>query len=126
MSKDADEIEEFLLNLDNDNNDDNYKLTSYPTAMSCTQAFNELYSCYSIGGQFRNVYRYGEMNNCLNQRQKFKFCMFTKLSSKQQQEIKIAGFYKQQLAQKKMNGSSEDIWTIRKNTLSNPFSEEQE
>uniref|UniRef100_A0A060TD38 ARAD1B21208p n=1 Tax=Blastobotrys adeninivorans TaxID=409370 RepID=A0A060TD38_BLAAD len=101
------------------------RLTSFPTSMSCSQAFDELYQCYSIGGQMRNMWRHGEMNACRQQREKFKFCWAVKLQSKPEQEKRIAQYYKRRLAERKAaKGSSENVWSRRKEPIIRPFLED--
>lgn len=103
-----------------------YKLSSFPTKMKCTQAFDELVECYSLGGQLRNIYRYGEMSNCQEQRKKAKFCIFNKLNSEEVQQERVAKFYMEKLARQKLEkGSSEDIWSVRKQRVDHPFAEEE-
>jgi len=75
--------------------------------MSCTEAFDQLTGCYSLGGQVRHYYRYGEMNDCVKQFEKFKFCLMTS------DPVKIQQYYKETLDAKKAKGSSEDIWELR-------------
>lgn len=100
-------------------------LSAFPTELSCTQCFNDLIHCYSIGGQARNIYRHGELNNCMDQRQKFKFCMSSKAFPEDQRKVRIARFYMERLARQKIErGSSEDVWTSRTKPLLNPFRED--
>ncbi|ODQ58933.1 hypothetical protein WICANDRAFT_32355, partial [Wickerhamomyces anomalus NRRL Y-366-8] len=77
------------------------------TTMSCTEAFDQLVACYSLGGQIRHYYRYGEMNDCVSQFSKFKFCLTNS------DPVKIQQFYKETLDKKKDTGSSEDVWELR-------------
>jgi hypothetical protein len=101
-----------------------YQLSSFPTTMSCVQAFDELVDCYSIGGQVRHVYRYGHMNNCLDKRNKVKFCLVTKLAGADEQKKRIATYYMEKLAKQKLErGSSEDVWKPRTEPVHRPFSE---
>lgn len=99
--------------------------TQFPTEMKCSQAFDELVECYSIGGQLRHVYRYGGMDMCQDKRSKLKFCLFTKLASKEEQRKRISKYYMERLARQKLeNGSSEDIWTARTEPVYKPFRED--
>lgn len=93
----------------------NSKLDQYSKEMSCTTAFDELFSCYSVGGQFKNYYRYGELNPCALAYEKFTFCISNSFSSKSDEEKKLAvqKFYKRQFLIKKAKGSSEDVWEAR-------------
>lgn len=75
--------------------------------MSCTEAFDQLTACYSVGGQLRNYYRFGQLNDCVTEFDKFKFCLFNK------DPVKVQQYYKSVLDQKKSMGSSEDVWQLR-------------
>jgi hypothetical protein len=102
-----------------------YKLSSFPTEMSCTEAFNDLVACYSIGGQMRHIYRYGGISYCHDPWKKLKFCLRMKTSvttSPEDEAKKVALYYMEKLAQqKKEGGSSEDIWKVRTVPIKNPF-----
>ncbi|CDR40379.1 CYFA0S05e00100g1_1 [Cyberlindnera fabianii] len=75
--------------------------------MSCTEAFDQLTSCYSVGGQVKHYYRYGHMNDCVKQLERFQFCLFNS------DPVKIQQWYKKELDEKRARGSSEDIWELR-------------
>lgn len=95
----------------------NIELSEYPETMSCATAFDELFACYSLGGQFSNYYRYGEINNCVPNYEKFYFCVSNTYFSKAleaEKKLEFQKFYKKQYLIKKAKGSSEDIWEIRK------------
>ncbi|KAK9475228.1 uncharacterized protein V1510DRAFT_405783 [Dipodascopsis tothii] len=98
--------------------------SQFPDTMSCTQAFDEMVKCYGVGGQVRNVYRYGSMRDCNDRWQAFKFCMFTAIDTEEVQKQKIQQFYRERLAEKLMNGSSEDVWKARVTPLVEPFDKE--
>ncbi|KAF5093421.1 hypothetical protein D0Z03_002423 [Geotrichum reessii] len=102
-----------------------YKLSSFPTEMSCTDAFNDLVACYSVGGQMRHIYRYGGISYCHEPWKKLKFCLRMKTSvttSPEDEAKKVAFYYMEKLAkQKKEGGSSEDIWKVRTVPIKNPF-----
>ncbi|SCU95598.1 LAFA_0G01178g1_1 [Lachancea sp. 'fantastica'] len=84
--------------------------TKYPSTMSCTEAFDQLSACYSVGGQFRNYYRFGDFNACTKQLEKFKFCILHGTDP-----VEIQRWYQKQAEQNAENcGSSEDIWQERK------------
>lgn len=83
--------------------------TTYPITMSCTDAFDQLTGCFSIGGQFRHYYRYGNMNECMKEFEKFKFCV---LHSKD--PVKVQEWYKDQWQKnQERKGTSDDIWKER-------------
>ncbi|SCU96492.1 LADA_0H01222g1_1 [Lachancea dasiensis] len=84
--------------------------TKYPTTMSCTEAFDQLSACYSVGGQFRNYYRYGEFNACSKQLEKFKFCILHGSD-----QVKVQQWFRDQADfNSKHRGSSDDIWEPKK------------
>jgi hypothetical protein len=99
-----------------------YKLSAFPTEMDCTQIFDEVLHCYSVGGQARHYYRYGTIGYCQFPRSKLKTCIFTKFMPQAEREKRIARFYMERLAKIKLEGgSSEDIWSVRKEPLNRPF-----
>jgi hypothetical protein len=53
--------------------------TGLPTDMNCLTAFDEMFYCYSFGGQFLNIYRYGGFRDCSEKSADWRFCMKTKV-----------------------------------------------
>lgn len=71
--------------------------SSFPSEMNCMIAFDEMYYCYSLGGQFLNgaeslppmrqvnsyggatVYRYGGLRDCREKSADWRFCMKAKM-----------------------------------------------
>lgn len=110
-------------------------LSSFPKSISILTAFDELFECFSIGGQIRNYYRYGSLDSCIDQREKFWFAMkhgnlygetkITEDSDVKQIDNanKVQEFFKTRLIKMKATGSSEDIWDARSKPLNNPFKE---
>ncbi|EDO19129.1 hypothetical protein Kpol_2000p97 [Vanderwaltozyma polyspora DSM 70294] len=83
--------------------------TEYPDTMSCKEAFDQMTICLSLGGQFRNYYRYGKFNQCEVQLEKFKFCLFNG-----KDPVKVQEWYRKQMEyNKEHRGSSDDIWEER-------------
>lgn len=83
--------------------------SKYPTTMSCREAFDQLTICYSIGGQFRNYYRYGQFNPCQRQLAKLNFCLLHGSDP-----VKVQEWYKAELERnKELKGSSDTIWKER-------------
>ncbi|KAH3899569.1 related to Early meiotic induction protein 1 [Saccharomycodes ludwigii] len=81
----------------------------YPTTMSCTECFDQLTECFSIGGQFRNYYRYGKFDLCEKQGDKLKFCLANSTDP-----VKVQEWYKKELEyNKKYRGTSDDVWEER-------------
>ena len=81
--------------------------------MSCLNAFDDLFQCYSVVGQFRHIYRYGEIDYCSNQSDKFKFCLKNRINSEDTQKRNIQLYYKEKMMERQQEGSSEDIWKLR-------------
>lgn len=83
--------------------------SNYPTTMSCTDAFDQLTGCFSLGGQFRNYYRHGHMNECLKEFEKFKFCVIH-----YKDPVKVQEWHKEQWQKnQERKGTSDDIWKER-------------
>jgi hypothetical protein len=53
--------------------------TGLPTDMNCLTAFDEMFYCYSLGGQFLNIYRYGGFQDCSEKSADWRFCMKSKV-----------------------------------------------
>ncbi|KAF3921426.1 hypothetical protein ABW21_db0203049 [Orbilia brochopaga] len=103
-------------------NGGNFQDTLYPTAMSCREAFDELYFCYSLGGQFKNLYRYGSYRECAEKSDDFWFCMRTKMYGPVAKKEMIMKYHQEKEAQKYKRGpSSEDIWRVRTQPLTGLF-----
>lgn len=112
-------------------------ILSFPTDLSVLSAFDDILSCFALGGQVRNYYRYGTYTTCSAQREKFWFAMWNGSVSELnlnvedlagnprelQRRQKVQEFYKKRLFEKKLAGSSEDIWSERRDFLSYPFKE---
>ncbi|KAK6502973.1 hypothetical protein TWF481_008009 [Arthrobotrys musiformis] len=100
----------------------NFQDTLYPTTMSCREAFDELYFCYSLGGQFKNLYRYGTYRQCEDKSSDFWFCMKTKMYGPNTKKEMIVKYHKEKEAEKYKRGpSSEDIWKVRTVPLEGQF-----
>ncbi|KAF3918952.1 hypothetical protein ABW20_dc0107479 [Dactylellina cionopaga] len=96
--------------------------TLYPTSMSCREAFDELYYCYSLGGQFKNLYRYGTYRECSDKSSDFWFCMRTKMYGPNVKKEMIVKYHKEKDAVKYKKGpSSEDVWSVRTEPLTGQF-----
>lgn len=105
----------------------NVEASAFPTEMSCSEAFDQLLKCYSLGGQLRHYYRYGEMNYCFDKRNKLKFCLKTKLMGEDEQKEKVRGWHMRHLAeQQSKKQTSEIVWKSRETPLRLPFREDSE
>ncbi|RPB26271.1 hypothetical protein L211DRAFT_835634 [Terfezia boudieri ATCC MYA-4762] len=87
--------------------------STFPTEMNCLHAFDQVWYCYSLGGQFSLVYRYGSLRDCSTQSADWRFCMRTKVYGDTTRRAMILQHYKQKAAKYKQGPSSEDIWSIR-------------
>ncbi|KAK2770624.1 hypothetical protein FQN53_005408 [Emmonsiellopsis sp. PD_33] len=93
----------------------------YPTTMSCRSAFDMVWFCQSLGGQWVNVYRYGEMRSCSEQWNDFWFCMRTKSYPEEEKGKMIADHYRKKAVKYKTGASSEDIWDVRTEPVKDAF-----
>lgn len=112
-------------------------ILSFPTDLSLLSAFDDVLSCFAFGGQIRNYYRYGTYTTCAAQREKFWFALWNGSMTETKIEVdslaqnprelerrqKVQEFYKKRLFEKKLAGSSEDIWNERSQLLTHPFKE---
>lgn len=97
--------------------------TAYSTSMSCTQAFDQILKCYSLGGLVRDYYRYGTAANCGEKIEKWKFCIKSKMMSNREEAVR--GYYITQAAKRAQhNNSSESVWRSRATAVVDPFRED--
>ncbi|PWW76653.1 hypothetical protein C7212DRAFT_279386 [Tuber magnatum] len=89
-------------------------VTAFPTEMSCITAFDEMYYCYSLGGQFLNVYRYGELRSCGEKAADWRFCMRTRSYGPIARKAMIMARFKEKTGRYKVGRSSEDVWEVRR------------
>ncbi|AMD19505.1 HCL646Wp [Eremothecium sinecaudum] len=83
--------------------------SNFPTKMSCTEAFDRLTECYSIGGLVRHYYRFGEYNKCAKHMDKLMFCIWNSTDP-----VKVQKWYRDEWEVNKLTrGSSEDVWKVR-------------
>ncbi|EHK46314.1 uncharacterized protein TrAtP1_005767 [Trichoderma atroviride] len=91
-----------------------------PTDMSCRQAFDQAWSCNSLGGQWNAVYRNGEMRSCSHLWDDFWFCMRTKSFSGTIKENAVREHYRRKEYEKYYapgSHSSEEIWEAREHKV---------
>ncbi|KAL5338797.1 hypothetical protein BJX70DRAFT_365693 [Aspergillus crustosus] len=93
----------------------------YPDTMSCRTAFDYAFFCQSIGGQFVNVYRYGELRSCSEHWENFWLCMKTRTQGDQEKKRIIRDHYRKKAIKYKTGPSSEDVWEVRKDPIKNAF-----
>ncbi|KAM5441118.1 hypothetical protein MferCBS31731_003906 [Microsporum ferrugineum] len=93
----------------------------YPKTMSCRTAFDYAYFCQSFGGQWVNVYRYGELRSCSEHWSDFWFCMRSKSLPDEEREKAISDRYRRKAIKYKTGPSSEDVWELRKEPVIGAF-----
>ncbi|KAI9374567.1 hypothetical protein BJX61DRAFT_289513 [Aspergillus egyptiacus] len=93
----------------------------YPDTMSCRSAFDYAFFCQSLGGQFVNVYRYGELRSCSEHWENFWLCMKTRTFSDKEKSRIIRDHYRKKAIKYKTGPSSEDVWDVRMEPVKNPF-----
>lgn len=98
----------------------------YPTEMSCRSALDYAMFCQSFGGQFVNVYRFGEFRSCKNHWSDFWLCMRTRSWDDQAKARAIQDHYKKKAIKWKTGPSSEDVWDVRKEPVKDPFQDSLE
>ncbi|PWY78427.1 hypothetical protein BO94DRAFT_537614 [Aspergillus sclerotioniger CBS 115572] len=94
----------------------------YDDTMSCRSAFDYAFFCQSFGGQFVNVYRYGELRSCSEHWDNFWMCMKTRTLPDQQRRKAIRDHNRKKAIKYKTGPSSEDVWDVRTEPAQNPFS----
>ncbi|KAI5784523.1 hypothetical protein FPQ18DRAFT_353271 [Pyronema domesticum] len=95
--------------------------TGLETDMNCLTAFDEMFYCYSFGGQFLNIYRYGEFRDCSEKSADWRFCLKAKVRGEVAKRAMILQRNKEKAAKYKTEKSSEDIWKVRKTPLTDAF-----
>lgn len=91
-----------------------------PTTMDCEQAFNQAFYCQSLGGQWNNIYRFGEVRPCSENWDDFWFCMRVKgYSEGKVKDDMIREHYRKKHLSKYGSGkpNSEDVWRERRERL---------
>ncbi|CAD6590771.1 MAG: hypothetical protein TREMPRED_005875 [Tremellales sp. Tagirdzhanova-0007] len=86
--------------------EEQYQERQYPTPEdlpSCMSLMDEFFMCYALVPQLRNFYRYGIPRDCTWRWKDFKYCL--SLKSEPQE--------------RRVEGSSEDVWALREKPLEN-------
>ncbi|KAK8165226.1 hypothetical protein IWX90DRAFT_428314 [Phyllosticta citrichinensis] len=97
--------------------------SSYPTTMSCRDAFDYAFHCQSLGGQLTNWYRFGTLRSCSDRWDDFWFCMRTRGYGAEERAREITAHFAEKEKRYKKAPSSEDVWEQRRlgEELKNPF-----
>lgn len=98
----------------------------YPSEMSCRSALDYAMFCQSFGGQFVNVYRFGEFRSCKNHWSDFWLCMRTRSWNEQEKARAIQDHYRKKAIRWKTGPSSEDVWDVRTVPVKDAFQESLE
>lgn len=98
----------------------------YPATMSCRSALDYAMFCQSFGGQFVNVYRYGEFRSCKNHWSDFWLCMRTRQWDEKDRAKAIQDSYRKKAVKWKTGPSSEDIWDVRTEPVKDAFQDSLE
>lgn len=93
----------------------------YADEMSCRTAFDYAFFCQSFGGQFVNVYRYGELRSCSEHWDNFWLCMKTRSWSDDLRRKAIRAHNQKKAIKYKTGPSSEDIWGVRLDPVRDAF-----
>lgn len=93
----------------------------YADEMSCRTAFDYAFFCQSFGGQFVNVYRYGELRSCSEHWDNFWLCMKTRQWSDNLRKKAIRAHNQKKAIKYKTGPSSEDVWDVRLDPVRNAF-----
>ncbi|KAL4898402.1 hypothetical protein BDV59DRAFT_166750 [Aspergillus ambiguus] len=93
----------------------------YPETMSCRSAFDYAFFCQSFGGQFVNVYRYGELRSCSEHWDNFWLCMKTRTYPAESKKAAIRDHYRKKAIKYKTGPSSEDVWDLRTKPVEDAF-----
>lgn len=85
----------------------------YQDSMSCRSAFDYAFFCQSFGGQWVNVYRYGELRSCSELWGDFWLCMRSRSYPEEEKKEIFRNHYRKKAIKYKTGPSSEDIWDVR-------------
>ncbi|KAL4912450.1 hypothetical protein BDW62DRAFT_19614 [Aspergillus aurantiobrunneus] len=93
----------------------------YADTMSCRAAFDYAFFCQSLGGQFVNVYRYGELRSCSEHWENFWLCMKARTFSDNERRRVIREHNRKKAIKFKTGPSSEDVWDVRMEPVKSAF-----
>lgn len=93
----------------------------YQDNMSCRNAFDYAFFCQSFGGQFVNVYRYGELRSCSDHWDNLWLCMKTRTWPEDLRKRAIRDHNRKKAIKYKTGPSSEDVWDVRMDPASESF-----
>ncbi|KAF8590958.1 hypothetical protein K439DRAFT_1328449 [Ramaria rubella] len=85
----------------------------------CMSLLDEFFRCNVLGSQFRTIYRYGHAAHCKGKFEEFKFCLSLKALSAEERRTEWIHRRAEWWARRRLDQSSEDIWSIRTEPLQN-------
>ncbi|KAK7692875.1 hypothetical protein QCA50_004510 [Cerrena zonata] len=94
----------------------------YPTPddiPGCMTLFDTYITCNVMSSQVKSLYRYGRMAECAHKAEDFKFCMSSKGLHPEEKRDAWIRRRAEWWAQRRLTKSSEDIWEIRTEPLTN-------
>ncbi|PSR97273.1 hypothetical protein PHLCEN_2v4336 [Hermanssonia centrifuga] len=80
----------------------------------CMRLFDDFLLCNVISSQVKSLYRYGQMAECGQKLEDFKFCMSSKSQHPEEKRDAWLQRRAEWWARRRMSKSSEDVWDIRK------------
>ncbi|KAF9887667.1 hypothetical protein FE257_009760 [Aspergillus nanangensis] len=93
----------------------------YQDTMSCRSAFDYAFFCQSFGGQFVNVYRYGELRSCSEHWENFWLCMKTRTYPEESKKRAIRDHNRKKAIKYRTGPSSQDVWDMRTSPVEGAF-----
>lgn len=93
----------------------------YQDTISCRNAFDYAFFCQSFGGQFVNVYRYGELRSCSDHWDNLWLCMKTRTWPEDLRKRAIRDHNRKKAIKYKTGPSSEDVWDVRLDPATESF-----
>ncbi|KAJ3485166.1 hypothetical protein NLI96_g5152 [Meripilus lineatus] len=85
----------------------------------CMKMFDDFLLCHVIASQVKSLYRYGQMSECSNKLEDFKFCMSSKSMHPEEKREAWIRRRAEWWAQRRLAQSSEDVWEVRTEPLKN-------
>ncbi|GJE97400.1 hypothetical protein PsYK624_136170 [Phanerochaete sordida] len=84
---------------------------------SCMKLFDNFLQCNVVAAQMKSLYRYGQMSECGQKLEDFKFCMSNKGVHPQEKYDAWIHRRAEWWARRRMTNSSEDVWEVRTEPL---------
>ncbi|WFC97915.1 hypothetical protein MYAM1_000635 [Malassezia yamatoensis] len=88
---------------------------------SCLTLFDKWLSCYALGVQFKNAYRYGEIADCAPRKEDFKFCLSLRAMDPEARRHEYLLRRAEEMAHRRKGfHMSEAVWEMRRDPLLDP------